>query len=131
MLASCTTVPEYSSIVAFYTDYGQIEILEVAKSTEYSGEMQDCISVKVNFINNTKDELYVSAENFQLLYEDEITDAATIEDAVDVLPPTSLNPNISTIGNIYFFVPVGTTEVRLECSTEKGIAIFYFEIKDN
>lgn len=83
------------------------------------------------FTNNTKETMFFSADNLMCRYDEEITDAATIEDAADILPPTSLNAGISTIGNIYFFVPNGTKDIRIECTTEQGIAIFPFTIKDN
>lgn len=116
---------------AIYTQYGKVEIITVEEAKEYSGDINRCIRVRVAFINNTKNVISFSAENLICYYGDEITDAVTIEDAIDSLPPTDLNPNISTVGNVYFYIPNDIETIRIECTTEQGIAIFSFTIKDN
>lgn len=115
---------------AIYTEAGAIEILEVGVDETLGSDAVKYIKVKVNFINTSNSELFVSTDNILGYYDETVVQAFVFEndnDYITILSAT-LEPGITHEGYIWFKIPIDIEIFRLECTTEAGIAIFIYEV---
>lgn len=113
---------------ALYTDSGVIEIYEVSVDTTLGSDSVKYIKVDIGFTNPTDTKLFFSADNFLVYYEDEIIMPHIDDKLYETYPPTELDPGKADYGTIYFKIPIDIDNLRIECTTETGIALFMFNV---
>ena len=111
-----------------YTNSGVIEIYDVSVDTTLGSDSVKYIKVDVGFINTTDKKLFFSIENFLGYYEDEIIMPHINDELYDSYPPTELGPGRTDSGTLYFKIPINVDNLRIECTTETGIALFMFNV---
>jgi hypothetical protein len=116
--------PQY----ALYTNSGVIEIYEVSVDTTFGSDSVKYIKVDIGFINNTDAKLLFSIENFLGYYDSETIMPYIDNELYDSYPPTELDSDKTDSGTIYFQIPINVDNLRIECITETGIALFIFNV---
>ena len=111
-----------------YTNSGVIEIYDVSVDTTLGSDSVKYIKVDVGFINNTDKKIFFSIENFLGYYEDEIIMPHIDDKLYETYPPTELDSGKTDYGTIYFQIPIDVDNLRIECTTETGVALFMFNV---
>ena len=113
---------------ALYTNSGAIEIYDVSMDTTLGSDAVKYIKVDVGFINTTDKKLFFSVENFLGYYEGETIMPHIDDKLYETYSPTELDPGKTDSGTLYFQIPIDVDNLRIECTTETGIALFMFNV---
>ena len=113
---------------ALCTNSGVIEIYDVSVDTTLGSDSVKYIKVDVGFVNTTDKKLFFSVENFLGYYDGETIMPHIDDELYDSYPPTELDPGKTDSGILYFQIPIDIDNLRIECTTETGIALFMFNV---